>query len=150
MEFKNGQLDFRQDIETGEQGEAYIRAFLERLEYTFVNECKNNAYDLKMSYKGKEYTYEIKTDTYARDTGNMAIEFESRGKASGISVTQADYFTYFFPKLGEIWNIKVSDLRQLILDTKPYETIGGDKGSNTKMYLIRKREVKEHFRLHRV
>jgi len=50
MEFKNGQLDFRQDIKTGEQGEAYIRAFLERLEYTFVKECKINAFDLKMCY----------------------------------------------------------------------------------------------------
>lgn len=150
MEFKSGQLDFKQDIKTGEQGEAYIRAFLEGLEYTFIHKCDNNAYDLKMSYKGKEYTYEVKTDTYERDTGNMAIEFESWNKASGISVTQADYFTYFFPRLGEIWNIKVSDLRQLILDTKPYQTIGGDKGSNTKMYLIKKKDVKEYFRLHKI
>jgi len=53
MGFKTGQMDFKQDIKTGEQGEAYIRAFLEGLEFTFLGECKNSAYDLKMAYKGK-------------------------------------------------------------------------------------------------
>ena len=150
MEFKNGQLDFKKDIVTGEEGEAFIRGFLENLGVKFISDCKNNAYDLKMSFKGKEYTYEVKTDTYEKNTGNMAIEFESRGKLSGLSVTQADYFTYFFPLWGEIWNIRTEDLRKLIKKSNPYIHNGGDKGSNTFFYLLRKKDVTKYFKVHKV
>jgi hypothetical protein len=80
----------------------------------------------------------------------MAIEFECRGKSSGIAVTQADFFVYFFPHLGEIWNIRCSKLREIIARTKPYVAVGGDKNSNTKMYLIRKKDVEEYFKVHRM
>jgi hypothetical protein len=149
MEFQKGQLNFNKDIKTGKEGEAFIRVFLENLGYVFLGECDNNAYDLKMAYMGQEYTYEVKTDTY-KNTGNMAIEFESRGKASGINVTQATYFTYFFPHLGEIWNIRCSKLRKLIAHLSPYVHTGGDPGSNTKFYLIKKTDVEKYFRVHRI
>jgi len=151
MEFNNGQLDFKKDIKTGEEGEAFIRSFQENLGFTFIHSCKNISYDLKMSYKGQEYTYEIKTDTYARDTGNMVIEFECRGKASGINATQADYFTYFFPHLGEIWNIRCDRLRWLINETRPhiFEN-AGDQGSGTKLYRLKKNEVRDYFKVHKL
>lgn len=149
MEFKKGQLNFTKDIKTGKEGEAFIRAFLENLGYVFLGECDNNAYDLKMAYSGQEYTYEVKTDTYS-NTGNMAIEFESWGKVSGIDITQATYFTYFFPHLGEIWNIRCSKLKKLIAFLNPKVVIGGDEGSNTKMYLLRKKDVEQYFKVHRI
>ena len=34
---------------------------------------------------------EVKTDFKAKTTGNLFIEFKSRGKDSGITTTQADY-----------------------------------------------------------
>lgn len=151
MDFKNGQLNFTQDIKTGEQGEAFIKEFLQALGFVYINNCKDISYDLKMSYNGQEYTYEIKTDTYERDTGNMVIEFECRGKASGINATQADYFTYFFPRLGEIWNIKCENLRKLIEDTNPHIfKNAGDKGSGTKLYRLKKQDVRQYFRVHQV
>lgn len=41
---------------------------------------------------------EVKTDFMAQETGNVAIEFQSRGKPSGIAVTQADYYAYCLPR----------------------------------------------------
>ena len=35
---------------------------------------------------------EVKTDFKVSDTGNVAIEYECRGKPSGISITQADWW----------------------------------------------------------
>ena len=35
---------------------------------------------------------EVKRDLQAHKTGNVFIEYESRGKKSGISTTQADYY----------------------------------------------------------
>lgn len=151
MEFKNGQYNFKKDIDTGEQGELFIRNLLENLGYEFIEKKEDSTYDLKMSYKQKEYTYEIKTDVYPKDTGNLVIEFECRNKPSGINITQADYFVTYFPHLGEIWNIKSDDLRKLIAETKPHVfDRSGDKGSNTKLYRLKKTDVAPYFKVHKI
>lgn len=41
-------------------------------------------------------TIEVKSDRMAHITGNVFIEFRCRGKLSGISTTQADYWCYKF------------------------------------------------------
>ena len=151
MKFNNGQYNFSKDIYTGVKGEVYIRVYLEKLGFVFIDICKDNRYDLKMSYLGKIYTYEIKTDVYPRDTGNLVIEFECRGKNSGINVTQADYFTTYFPHLKEIWNIRCNILKKLIQDTNPHIfSQSGDSGSNTKLYRLKKEEVRQYFKIHKL
>ena len=80
---------------------------------------------------------------------NLVIEFECRGKDSGINATQADFFTYFFPHLGEIWNIRCDALRLLIAQTNPHVFLNaGDKGSGTKLYRLKKSEVRNYFTVH--
>lgn len=37
---------------------------------------------------------EVKCDRMAEKTGNVFIEFRSRGKLSGLSTTQSDYYVY--------------------------------------------------------
>lgn len=37
---------------------------------------------------------EVKSDRKTEETGNIYIEYESRGKPSGIKTTQADYWVY--------------------------------------------------------
>lgn len=151
MGFINGQYDFNKDILTGEQGQQFIREFLENRGFLFIDECHTNEYDLKMSYNNKEYTYEIKTDVYKKNTGNLVIEFESRNKPSGINVTRADFFVTYFPFLGEIWNISSNSLKMLINDIKPkvFEH-SGDQNSNTKLYRLKKSEVAQYFKVYKV
>lgn len=40
---------------------------------------------------------EVKMDKIAHRTGNIAIEYECRGKPSGIAVTEAEYYAYVIP-----------------------------------------------------
>jgi hypothetical protein len=102
-----------------------------------------------MLIKGKEKTYEIKTDVKCAplfDTGNIFIEYESRGKKSGISVTQAEWFVTYFKYLNEIWFIKSKELKQLIEQNDfPIFKDAGDIGSATHGYLINRRKFKEFF-----
>ena len=63
-------------------------------------------YDLKIGQaKEKEIgdifnhkKIEVKYDLQALDTGNVFVEYESRGKLSGISTSQADYYCFAFGK----------------------------------------------------
>ena len=145
------QKNFSKDIDIGEDGEDFIKKFLINKGYNFISDNKDYRYDLLMYYKDKNYTYEIKTDVYVspgKDTGNLVVEFESRGKPSGISVTEADFYVYFMPKLNEVWNIRVDELKKLIKSNNFKKVSGGDEGSETKMYLIKRNLYKNHFRIH--
>jgi hypothetical protein len=148
-----GNYDFKTDIKTGEQGEDFVKNFLISRGFKFIHKNNDNKYDLLMSYNDNNYTYEIKTDVLLsekRDTGNLVVEFESRGKPSGVSVCEADYYVYYIPKLKEIWNIGMNDLKNLIASESFRVVVGGDKGSNTKMYLIEREKYKEHFKIYKV
>ena len=41
-----------------------------------------------------EATVEVKSDAIARRTGNLFIEYRQKGRPSGISVTEADYWAF--------------------------------------------------------
>lgn len=157
--------NFRTDIKDGERGESIISDFLEGYGYKHLSDNKDYRYDLRMlTDKNVETTFEVKTDVFCypertvikegvekiiprRDTGNMFIEKESRGKLSGISVTQASWFVMYFPYFKEAWFIRVGDLRELIEENDFRVVTGGDPGSNTKGYLINRRNFRQHFKV---
>jgi hypothetical protein len=65
--------DFRYDLEIGQEYESRFA-------------------DL---FRGKKF--EVKTDFHSHKTGNIAIEYKSRGKPSGISTTESDFYVYIIP-----------------------------------------------------
>ena len=67
MEFNS---DFRYDLKVGQVAEQALAAIFE----------------------GKKV--EVKRDRKARLTGNIFVEYESRGKPSGISTSEADYWCF--------------------------------------------------------
>lgn len=140
-----GHYDFNIDIGTGRYGEIVIRDYLLTQGYRFGRFNDDNAYDLLMYYKDKPITYEIKTDVYPIDTGNMLIEFESRGKHSGIKTTIADYYVYYYYHLKEGWRISVPDLKELIEKHPFREVLCGDANSGTSGYLIPRHSFYERF-----
>ena len=161
--------NFNSDIEDGEKGENIIVDFLTTNGFKLINDNKDNKYDLQMlNHKGLKTTLEVKTDVFcypertrevggmtlhiaASDTGNMFIEKECRGKASGIEVTKAKWFVMYYPYLHQAWFIKTSDLKQLIEDNDFYVTEkSGDLNSNTKGYLINREDYKEHFKVQKI
>jgi len=143
--------DFRKDLVEGEEGEMVVLKDLESMGGTFISDNKDNKYDLLISKGDKQLTYEIKTDvlcTPQRDTGNMFLEYECRGKTSGVMVCQADWFVMYYKHFNEIWYIKTKDLINL-LETETLRTVGnsGDAGSNTKGYLLPRNKYKAHFKV---
>lgn len=61
-------------------------------------------YDLKVGQIGEQLiasiftdkTIEVKRDSWIGRSGNIAIEYESRGKPSGIATSKADYWIIIF------------------------------------------------------
>ena len=147
-------LNFNQDLVLGNSGEIVIKEFLETKGCEFINLNDNNQYDLKMKKNNNEITYEIKTDVFVApiyDTGNIFIEYESRGKNSGISVTKADWFVTYFKYLKEIWFIKSETLKTLIQENEfPIFYDAGDIGSATHGYLIKRKDFKEYFNVYKI
>ncbi len=143
--------DFRKDIIEGEEGEQVVIKDLISMGGKFISDNKNNKYDLLISKEGELITYEIKTDVYCkpeRDTGNIFIEIECRGKESGAMVSEAKWFVTYYKHFNELWYIKTTDLLNL-LQTENFRMTSnsGDVGSNTKGYLLPRHKYKSHFKV---
>ena len=83
---------------------------------------------------------EVKTEKDKwKSTGNIVIEFESRGKPSGLVTTEADYWIHNCAIGDEIVFsilLKVSTLRKYITNNNPRVVRGGDD-MTSKLYLIK-------------
>lgn len=60
-----------------------------RYDLYFGQLAENELFDIISNKK-----IEVKTDKQATRTGNVYVEFESRGKPSGISTSEADYYCF--------------------------------------------------------
>ena len=83
---------------------------------------------------------EVKTEKDKwKTTGNIVIEYESRGKPSGIVTTHADYWVHNLALGDDIvlsFLLKVSTLRKYIATHNPRSVRGGDD-MTSKLYLIK-------------
>jgi len=80
-------------------------------------------YDLDFAEKAEDWAkdmfegktkIEVKSDRLAHQTGRVYIEVYSRGKASGISTTQADYWIYRIDEKDTAIIVSVERLRNLV------------------------------------
>jgi len=85
MEYNN---DFRYDLKVGQVAETLLADLLENKKI------------------------EVKRDLRALETGNIYIEYESRGKRSGIAKSEADYYCYF-----------ISDSRMFLITTEDLKAL---------------------------
>jgi hypothetical protein len=130
--------DFVQDFQDGRQAEEEVLGKLKayfRLAPEDIELCDNKDFDLRLRTNG--LTFEVKNDLKAYQTGNVAIEYECRGKASGLATTKADFWVYKFS--GAFWLASTKQLRTKLFSEKSYwkEVTGGDPGSFTKMFLVK-------------
>mgnify|MGYP003679761546 CR=1 FL=1 len=95
--------DFKFDLHRGQIGENYLANIL----------------------KGE---IEVKTDFLALKTGNIYIEYESRGKKSGISTTQSEWYAFVLSNIIVIL-IKTKELKN-ICKTKGEIKLGGDNNTS--------------------
>lgn len=76
---------------------------------------------------------EIKRDYRAGETGNVYIEFESRGKPSGISTTKADYHIFLLSDESfkdEVFIGIATERLKRIADSIQWVTRGGDNNTS--------------------
>ena len=147
MNFKS---DFEEDLEEGNRGERIIAMYLVCQGMSHLSFNDDYKYDIMMHSEkhNKDITFEVKTDVYPNDTGNMAIEIRYKGKPSGISHTEADWFIYWYRDLSfnNLWMIKVDDLKSLIKKNK-FKIVKGGDDNQSQLVLIPRKEYKEHFRV---
>jgi hypothetical protein len=129
--------NFRRDLAVGQKTEKEAAEQLKKhFNFDSLEFNNDNKYDIKATIGELSRTYEVKTDLMCGKTGNFALEYECRGKPSGIVTTEADYWIY---KLDDgFYMISVEGLKNLIDDAKYFRMVsGGDRGSNTKMFLFK-------------
>jgi len=78
------------------------------------------------------YKVEVKCDRMAHRTGNIYVEVYSRGKKSGISTTEADYWIYIVENHPVIFIITVDKLMELCREFHAINgfTKGGDNDTS--------------------
>ena len=96
-----------------------------------------NKFDLDLKFgqkkenelqKALEGLIECKADRLCQKTGNIFVEVESRGKPSGINVTEATYQAYCLVKekrKKDIWGLIPTDIVKKIMVKYPIKK-GGD------------------------
>lgn len=159
-----GSYNFRKDISVGENGERILIEYYKQYGGHFIKKSSDSEmpyWDLMFEFpENKIIKTEVKTDVWVipgktlsngfvvkgKDSGNIFIEKHCRGKDSGIKITTADWWVNIFYHLGEIWFIKVSELKKLIEENDFKITQqSGDEGSNTSGYLISREDFKKYF-----
>lgn len=93
-----GSYDFEKDLNIAKKTEKEIGKLIrERLgEDVEIEFGKTKDFDIRFTHEGKVYTVEIKEDFMCKKTGNVCVEYESRGRPSGINTMKAMmYFTRF-------------------------------------------------------
>lgn len=93
-------------------------------------------YDLKVGQIGEEMLgellssakVEVKKDSWIYRSGNIAVEFESRGKPSGIAKTEADWWCFIFSAEFEDKMLLMVETNKLKLIARKYyrKDIAGD------------------------
>lgn len=82
---------------------------------------------VNMLFNGKEFI-EVKTDRLAYKTGNVFIEYECRGKPSGIATTTATYWIYKIEQTDTAIIVPIERLKNIcrILYKENKTSLGGD------------------------
>lgn len=134
---------FKKDLAIANKTEAEISLLIaKKFNLDIVGHNNDYRYDTKFrDKKGADVTVEIKEDFTCARTGNVGVEHSCRGKASGISISEADYYFYKC-HLGTDTSINLmmstKSLKKLIADKRYFREInGGDPGSNSLNYLFK-------------
>lgn len=143
------------DLEDGNNGEKNIARWLKQNKsHKIISFNDDNKYDILTEYNNKQITYEIKTDNWEfyhnRITNNIFIEVMCNSKLSGVMVSQADVFVYYFEKRNKAYFIKMSELKRLLKENPEYfhrTTKSGDGGKVTG-YLINREKYSHLFKIY--
>ena len=120
--------NFSHSVKVGEKGERLILDYLEQsptiqdiidVRHSPMYQEKDIDFLIKMK-TGREYSIEVKTDTYT--SGNIYYETmsaEETGSTGCLDKTEADYLFYLFINLGTLYILDMNEYRQWFHMYKP-------------------------------
>lgn len=120
LSFEKSGSDFNADNAFGKLGEWALLWWLKQKHGHEAVELPADGfkpeYDLQTRKGAYGFTYEVKTDMRAHQTGNVAVELNKRrGEPSGLSVTKADWFVFYEPHADAFYLAKTEALRAYTL-----------------------------------
>jgi len=141
--------DFQKDLSVAKKTESEVADILRTLYGAKRLDTENtNKYDMLVEMKGEKITIEVKEDFLCENTGNVGLEFECRGKPSGIAVSQADFYIYKIHTKDfgvQFVVFKTFILKEMVAKKLYFRIVnGGDEGSNSMNYLFRYNEFVKH------
>jgi hypothetical protein len=113
---------------------------LKESDFSVTNFTKDLSYGKKhekLVMKSLE-NFELKTDRMAHKTGNVYVEFKSRGKDSGITTSKSDTWIFKIPNGRDTHlfsiHIPLTRLRKLV--SKDYKVVSGGDNLTSRGYLV--------------
>lgn len=131
-----GKYNFREDLKDSEESVDRVIKFLSEHDCTQIQKNDDGKYDISYINKsGQPRTAEVKNDLMWNDTGNVAIEYVSRKKPSGISTSKADVWYYV---LGDIlYMVPIGRLRAYLFEHwDRYRRVNGGDNNTSKLILL--------------
>lgn len=135
--YEKQESTFKRDLEFGQIAEVEFKELLESKGYQVEKmEGYFPDYDLKAIKDGITSTFEIKTDTQASFTGNVAIEIKATAygvtRECGVGTSKADFYVFKLLHFPNWYVIDRKKLVQLIVSKQiNRETKGGDSNRMT-------------------
>ena len=116
--------DFSTDLEFAKQAEKYTKIELKK-KYPNTKRITGYHKEYDIIVPEVDKTIEVKSDRRTKETGNLFIEYESRGKPSGISTTKADVWFYYIEPTDfkQVIMIRTDVLKKLIKEN--FSVVGG-------------------------
>lgn len=122
MDQREDHNDFHDNLEFAQKGEEEVAELLSKKFKDFKLKAFNNdnQCDIVAEVGGQTVTIEVKEDVRTKDTGNVVIECESRGKPSGIMTSKADFWVFRIHTNEGLLNLlyKIRDVKQAIRDRR--------------------------------
>jgi len=142
--------NFSKDLPVAKKTEQEVAELLKTLYKAEITKfCNSSKFDILAKIEEKEYSFEVKEDFMSWKTGNVALEFECRGKPSGILTSEANFYIYkIHGKNGiHFYLFKTKTLKEMV-EKKEFHRIvsGGDEGSNSMNYLFKYENFIRHGR----
>jgi len=134
--------NFKNDLKVAQKTETQVAQFVASKHGLKITEwCETKDFDFAAIDRAQsEVRFEIKEDFACKRTGNIAVEYASWGRKSGITTTKADKYIWKIhapDNTIRVYEMAVEDLRKYITNKAYFrEIVGGDVGSESKNYLF--------------
>lgn len=142
--------NFKKDLERSNKTEVEVVKILKsHFGKAFIDakfgEAKKE-YDIELITTFQRVRLELKEDFYCKKSGNIAIEFESRGKPSGIETSRSRFWLIkaHTPEGWKLLSIKSDTLRKLIKEERYARIAKGGDNWTSKMYLFALKDIEPY------